>query len=221
MTMDESSLFRSGSAEDPDIEEALGGAKNHPIDVLDLAPVARQARERYKQVSDRGKDWDDETLSKLQVVARFNLGRTTFDRDAGKDVYVFDQAGKGPMEPLKGKASEPDSVVARVSLYASMQTHTHSSGREVAGFVERTPYTEVVIDRSAALKLRSSKEMSLSKFLLSRSAEHKAAVISRARAMAALVAKARSKSRSIKRERENVRSAASERGLEQDSSMKL
>lgn len=199
-------LFRPASADSIDIETALGTAKDHPIEVLDLEPVVRQAREQYRKVSERAKGWSEETLGQLKIMAMYDVGRVAFDmgdkpRSAagmeGKDVYVFDQAGRGPEKPLAGRQGQPGAILHNVSLFASMKSHRDKDGNEVQGFVEKTPFIEVVIDRDAAVQLRTQREVSLGKFLLSRSSEHKLAVIARARLIGGLVEKA--KRRSVQR----------------------
>lgn len=131
------------------------------IEVLDLGPLYEQAVEHYVSLKPERATWSREKRARLRIRTECRWGRVQLDEQT---LYVINEKGEGPREPLGG------SVRAFVALYAELPSVPGD-----AGFFEAEPFCKVPIDRTAAKTFRSLGIVALEDFVRSKIPEMEAA----------------------------------------------
>lgn len=122
------------------------------IAILNLGPVYEEGVRHFLALDPARKQWSAEKCSRIRIRTECRWGRV---QPNGEDIYMLNEKGDGPREPLS------DSVRACVSLYAELD----GDGKGDPGFTEDKPFCKVAIDRNTAAQLQASGWIALEAFL--------------------------------------------------------
>ncbi len=131
------------------------------VEVLDFGPLYQQAVEHYISLSPERSAWSAEKRSRLVIRTECRWGRINLENHA---VYLLNEKGEGPREPLSGATK------AYVALYAELRPADGDSG-----FFEAEPFCKVPIDLDLAKTLRSVGIIALEDFIRTKIPEMEAA----------------------------------------------